>query len=84
MKNLKIPSNIAISESGFIFHPSNGETFTVNTIGSEIIKLMKEDKCFEEITYYITNEYDVDEQTAIKDLNDYISQLKNLNILKEI
>ncbi len=84
MKNLKIPSNIAISDSGFIFHPSNGETFTVNTIGGEIIKLLKEDKSFEEICNHITVEYDVDDQTINKDLSDYLNQLKNLNILKEI
>lgn len=84
MKNLKIPSNIAISDSGFIFHPSNGETFTVNAIGSEIIKLLKEDKSYEEIFNFISKEYDVDEQTINKDLSEFLNQLKNLNILKEI
>ncbi|HPN37788.1 MAG TPA: PqqD family protein [Melioribacteraceae bacterium] len=84
MKNLKIPSNIAISDSGFIFHPSNGETFTVNSIGGEIIKLLKEDKSFEEICSFIVDEYDVDEKTINKDLGDFLNQLKNLNIIKEI
>jgi len=82
MKNLKIPSNIAISDSGFIFHPSNGETFTVNSIGGEIIKLLKEDKSFEEICSFIVDEYDVDEKTINKDLGDFLNQLKNLKIPK--
>jgi PqqD family protein of HPr-rel-A system len=84
MKNLKIPSNIAISDSGFIFHPSTGETFTVNAIGSEIIHLLKDDLSFDEICSHIALEYEIDEKTVNKDLSDYLNQLKNLNILKEI
>ncbi len=84
MKNLKIPSNIAISDSGFIFHPSTGETFTVNPLGCEIINYLKEDLDFEEICTKITEEFEIDEQTVSKDLNDFLNQLKNFNIVKEI
>ncbi len=84
MNNFKIPTNIAISESGFIFLPSTGETFTVNILGSEIINLLKENKGYEDILSFLLEEYDVEEKTLTKDLNDYLGQLKNLNILKEL
>ena len=45
---MKIKKNIAISDSGFIFNPSTGESFTVNPIGVEIITLLKEDKVKED------------------------------------
>ncbi len=84
MNNLKIPSNIAISDSGFIFLPTTGETFTVNFLGSEIIKLLKVDKSYNEIIDYLSDEYDAETKTITNDLNDFLNQLKNLNVLKEI
>ena len=84
MNNLKIPSNIAISDSGFIFLPTTGETFTVNSLGSEIIKLLKIDKSYNEIIDYLSEEYDAETKTLTNDLNDFLNQLKNLNVLKEI
>lgn len=84
MNNFKIPSNIAISESGFIFLPSTGETFTVNNLGSEIINLLKDNKCYDDILSYLLEEYDAEAKTLTKDLNDFLNQLKNLNILKEL
>jgi len=39
---MKIRPNIAISENGFIFNPDTGESFTVNPIGREIIRISKE------------------------------------------
>jgi len=84
MNNFKIPTNIAISESGFIFLPSTGETFTVNYLGSEIINLLKENKGYEEILSFLLDEYDIEVKTLTKDLNDFLNQLKNLNILKEL
>lgn len=84
MQNLKIPSNIAISDSGFIFHPATGETFTVNSLGSKIINYIKDDLEFEEICSKITDEFEIDEQTVSKDLNDFLNQLKNFNIIREI
>jgi len=84
MNNLKIPSNIALSDSGFIFLPTTGETFTVNSLGSDILKLLKEDKSYDQIVDTILENYDIDNKTIIKDLNDFLNQLKNLNILKEL
>lgn len=78
-----IPENIAISESGFLFLPSTGETFTLNQIGKEILKLIRSKSSEEEITNLITENYDIDKATAIKDLVDFIFQLKHYSILKE-
>ena len=84
MTNLKIPSNIAISDSGFIFLPTSGETFTVNFLGSEVINLLKDNKSYNEIIDHLFEEYDTEIKTLTNDLNDFLNQLKNLNVLKEI
>ena len=39
---MKIKKNIAISDSGFIFNPDTGESFTANPIGLEILSMLKD------------------------------------------
>jgi hypothetical protein len=41
---MRIKKNIAISESGFIFNPAVGDSYSTNPIGAEIIKMLKESK----------------------------------------
>ncbi len=81
MKNYVVPENIAISDSGFIFLPSTGETFTLNEIGKEIYKLLQSKKTIEEISSEILKEYDVDALTLERDIEDFVLRLKSLNLL---
>jgi hypothetical protein len=46
---MNINKNIAISDSGFIFNPSSGDSFSTNQVGLEIIRLLKEGKKKEDI-----------------------------------
>ena len=41
---MQINKNIAISDSGFVFNPSTGDSFSTNQVGLEIIRLLKENK----------------------------------------
>lgn len=83
MRNFVIPPNLAISENGFLFMPNSGETFTVNEIGSKIMTLLKEGKNENEIIEQLLEEYDVDRTTLEKDMNDFLSQLKNYRVVEE-
>jgi len=80
---MNIKSDIAISDSGFVFNPATGESFTVNPIGAEILQLLKEDKSLQEATEVILERYNVDETSVEKDLNDFIAMLKHHSILTE-
>jgi len=73
---MKIKNNIAISESGFIFNPSTGESFSVNPTGVEIFNLIKEGKKIEEIEQLILEKYNTDKDTFEKDYHDFIGFLK--------
>jgi hypothetical protein len=79
---MKIHKNIAISESGFLFNPSNGESFSVNPVGVDIISKLKEGKTLEQITKHVLAAYDTDEITVEKDLQDFMSILKNYSLLQ--
>ncbi|MBK7139734.1 MAG: hypothetical protein IPH74_12225 [Bacteroidetes bacterium] len=52
---MQINKNIAISDSGFIFNPSSGDSFSANQIGLEIIRLLKDGKSKIEISDLIIN-----------------------------
>lgn len=83
-KNLqmKLKKNIATSESGFVFNPSSGDSFSLNTIGAEILLQMKESKSSEEIKKDILNRYNVDKSILERDWDDFMSQLKDNNLLE--
>jgi hypothetical protein len=78
---MHIKSDIAISESGFVFNPATGESFTVNPIGAEVIQLLKNNKSIQEATEIILERYNVDETSVDKDLNDFLAMLKHYSIL---
>jgi len=74
---MKIHSNLAVSDNGFIFNPYNGDSFSTNLVGAEIIRLMKEGKANKEIMEQVVSKYEVDAVIFEKDFEDFISQLKD-------
>lgn len=81
MKTYSVPENIAISDSGFIFLPTTGETFTLNEIGKQIFKMLQAKKSIEEISKEILDEYDIDTLTVERDVEDFLLRLKSLNLI---
>lgn len=79
---MRIKKNIAISEEGFIFNPATGDSFSTNTIGNEILSMLKEDKSQKIVVESICSRYDVDQNRFEKDLDDYVAQLKAYIILE--
>ena len=74
---MKLKKNIAISETGFIFNPSNGDSFSCNPLGADILNLMKEDKPLDEIKKIILKKYDVDTKVLEQDFDDFMATLKD-------
>ena len=78
-----INKNIAISESGFIFNPSTGDSFSTNHLGQDIIRLLQSEKSTEEVIHSLQEKYSVDKQTIENDLGDFLYMLKTYQIIKE-
>ncbi|HAQ64976.1 MAG TPA: HPr-rel-A system PqqD family protein [Bacteroidales bacterium] len=72
---MRIKKNIAISESGFMFNPITGESFTVNPIGTEILQMINDGFESDQIIEAICNKYQVDQHTFDKDLTDFTGML---------
>lgn len=80
---MNINPNIAISDTGFVFDPSTGDSFSSNPIGAEIIQLLKQDKSVKEIVGTLKNKYDVDETQLDKDITDFILTLEQYNLVQD-
>ena len=78
---MKINKNVALSDSGFLFNPVVGESFSVNPIGTEIINMLKEEKSLEQIAKHLAAHYNADETTVEKDLYDFVGVLKQNNLI---
>jgi hypothetical protein len=72
--------NIALSDSGFIFNPSTGDSYSANPIGQFIIQSLQSNKTDEEISKAILDEYMIDAATVEKDLYDFKNMLKNYKL----
>ncbi|NOY38620.1 MAG: PqqD family protein [Chlorobi bacterium] len=80
---IRLKKNIAISDTGFVFDPSTGESFNVNETGMQMISFLKEGKTPEEITALITQEYNIDPLSFEKYFQDFMEMLKQFNLLTE-
>ena len=77
---MKIKKNIALSDSGFVFDPATGNSFTTNPIGLEIINLLKQEKTPEEIEKEITSAYAIDAEIFERDLSDFVNVLTKMRL----
>jgi len=77
---MNLKKNIAISESGFVFDPNSGESFSINPIGAEIVEHLKQEKPFEEIQACMLNKYDIDEVSFERYYYDFISMLEQYGL----
>lgn len=80
---MRIKKNIAISDSGFVFNPTTGDSYSLNQVGREILQYMGENKSREEITSLMTAAYDIDGSTFEKYYYDFISMLRQFELLEE-
>jgi len=80
---MKLKKSVAISESGFVFDPMSGESFSVNEIGIELLSLLKQEKTSEEISEFFIKTYDVDSTDFEKYYYDFIGMLRQYQLIEE-
>jgi hypothetical protein len=79
---MRVRKNIAISDEGFLFNPTTGDSFSTNSIGADIVLLMKKDVLLSEVVDTICAKYDVDKTLFERDLEEFTLQLKGHSILE--
>jgi len=78
----KLKKNIALSESGFIFDPATGDSYSVNSTGSKIFELLKEGLSKDQIIENLLNTFDSDKKQVTEDLDDFLIHLAQLKMIE--
>jgi hypothetical protein len=77
---MKIKKELAISDSGFLFNPTTGDSFSLNPLGVELFKLLQSGNSDNDIIKKISDEYRADKTTIEKDLYDFKQMLTNYKL----
>jgi len=79
---MKLKKNIAISETGFLFDPNSGESFSLNETGKKILQFLQEGKSENKISEWFIENYEVDQTIFENNFNDFITVLHNFKIVE--
>ncbi|MCS6935362.1 MAG: PqqD family protein [Chitinophagales bacterium] len=79
---MKLKKHVAISDSGFLFNATTGDSYSLNPIAAEIIKLYQQGHDDQTIIEYLVDNYTVDRNTAEKDLQDFCERLIHYKLVE--
>jgi hypothetical protein len=79
---MKIKNNIALSESGFIFNPNTGESFTLNPTGQQLFGLIRDGKDYQAIRKYFLDNYDTEDSIFEKDFEDFLHMMTSYQMME--
>lgn len=68
---------LAVSESGFVFDPASGRSFTVNESGIGILRALQQGDGLDDIRHQLSADYEVAPQTLERDLTEFLGSLKD-------
>jgi len=80
---MKLKENIAVSESGFLFDPNSGDSFSVNSTGKEILGMLSKDMSMSEIESAVLATYDIDQKTFSRYMDDFSHALRRFNLVEK-
>jgi hypothetical protein len=78
---MQLKENIVITETGFVFDPDTGESFSVNPIGRELLEKLRQELSSDVITEQITERYDVDAVRFQRYFDDFLIMLRHFNLV---
>ena len=77
---MTIRKNLALSDSGFVFNPLTGDSYSVNPIGLEILRMLKDGTKEEDIKKQLLETYQADTETIEKDFYDFVKGLEQYKL----
>jgi PqqD family protein of HPr-rel-A system len=64
-----------VSESGFVFDPVSGQSFTVNESGLEILRRLQQHTDLQDMLDQLMQQYDASAHDIERDLDDFLAAL---------
>lgn len=81
MSKRSMLENLAVSDSGFVFDPSSGATFTLNASGLVILNALREGLALDEIVARVGERFDEIEGDPADDVLDFVGRLRQHGIV---
>ncbi|MFI3189146.1 hypothetical protein BCS42_10495 [Crenothrix sp. D3] len=77
MKNTLLASKrLALSESGFVFDPVSGQSFSVNESGLVFLRLAQHEDDLDKLTTQLVEQFDASSVEIKRDVQDFINRLQ--------
>ncbi|MFY9260350.1 MAG: PqqD family protein [Gallionella sp.] len=70
-------TRLALSDSGFVFDPVTGNSFTVNTSGLSILRLLQKTEDWRDIINTLQEEFEVSYSVAERDVLEFATALRS-------
>ena len=75
--------DVAVSDSGFVFDPATGHTFTVNATGLTILRMLKDGVSEDEMKLRLASDFALEsEDDPGRDIQDFVVQLRGSGLLR--
>jgi hypothetical protein len=74
-------SDLAINQEGFAFDPSTGDSFVINQTGLIVLQSLQDGIDEAKIARELAGQFDVTEDSALRDIGDFVSRLKMLKLV---
>lgn len=71
---------LALSDSGFVFDPLSGASYTVNGTGLALLRLLQQDELGSDVTQIVSrlrDDFDVEPATAEQDILEFAGVLRS-------
>ncbi|NOX35539.1 MAG: PqqD family protein [Deltaproteobacteria bacterium] len=76
-------TSITVSDTGFVFDPSTGQTFLLNKTGLSLVKMLQAGTSLKDTPAFLEKEYDVEEKDAKEDIREFVSLMRKMGFKVE-
>ncbi len=75
-----ISPELSPGENGVLFDSNSGNLYTLNRVGTFIVRLFYEKKSIAKVVEALTESYDVGSEEALADVLGFVDQMKDLGV----
>ena len=74
-------AQIVFHDDGFLFDPGSGESYVANPTAVAILRGLQEGRGEAALVADLTSKYNVNQEEARRDVTDFLSRLKNFQLV---
>ena len=74
-------TNLLLNDRGVAFNPSTGDTLLLSLTALRLVKLLQTGENEDSLLRHLLEEYEVEDSTARRDLDSFLTQLNQMQLL---